>query len=99
MKQPINSSSWISEVLYRSTKSGQSFLGIFKVTTPGSEPEAMLYGPNVPSHIPGLLQAGLGGLSVGKAYHAHIKGKYDYTKVVGAVEVAKLRNMLITGEV
>lgn len=100
MKLPINSSSWISEVLYRSTPdSKEGFLAIFTVTKPGDEPCALLYGPNVPCNIPGLLQAGLGGVSVGRAYNKLVKGKFEYTRVKGSKEVAELRQMLITGEV
>lgn len=91
MKRPINSSTWISEVLYKSTPDS-NYLAIFL----SSEPVALLY-RGVPSQIPGLLQAGLGGLSVGKAYNKLVKGKYEYNRVEGIEKVNQLRKMMVIG--
>lgn len=96
--KPLDHSSWISEVLYLACPDGRSYMAIFKSTPPGEIPEAMLYGPNVPSWLPGLLQAGVtkdGKHSVGKAYNKHVKGRYQYTSVKGRKEVAELRLMFL----
>lgn len=88
-------SSWISDVLYTRTPDGQTFLAL--VLAPrGSQgvPSALLYS-GVPSYLPGLLQAGLGGRSIGRAYHRLLRGKgYPEQTVVGEKEVGELKNMI-----
>lgn len=96
--KPLDHSSWISEVLYLACPDGRSYMAIFKHTTPGDIPEAMLYGPDVPSWLSGLLQAGVtkdGKHSVGRAYNKHVKGRYQYTSVKGRKEVAELRRLFV----
>lgn len=86
---PIDRSSWIETVLYKSTPAGR-FLAIFLRTEPGQTPAALLYaGPPsaLPSWLPGLLLAGIvkgrdettGELrrSVGRAYNVLLKGRED----------------------
>lgn len=97
MTRPINSSSWILEVLYKRIPARPEvgvkesrYLAIF---TKGGE--ALLYGPDIPSHLAGLVQAGLGGRSVGRAYHKLVKGKYQYQKVEDKEKVKQLRQMMV----
>lgn len=91
MKDPINSSTWISEILYKSTPDS-NYLAIFL----SNESVALLY-RGVSSKIPGLLQAGLGGRSVGSAYNKLVKGKYKYSRIEGQEKVNKLRKMMVLG--
>lgn len=98
--KPLDRSSWIAEVLYRACPDGRTYMAIFKHTSPGEEPEALLYGPDIPSYLPGLVQAGVikdGRHSVGRAYNKHVKGKYPYQSVKGAEKVKKLRAMMLVG--
>lgn len=59
--------------------------------------EALLYGgPEfpIPSWLPGLVQAGTGGKSIGHAYHKLVKGKYPSQRVEGREKVQELRRMM-----
>jgi hypothetical protein len=89
MRQPINSSSWISEVLYKRCPDDSTYLAIFLKSG-----QALLYS-GVPSHLPGLIQAGEGGKSVGSAYNSLVKGKYPYQRVEDDKAVKELRKMMI----
>lgn len=55
---------------------------------------AILYGPNLPSWLPGLVQAGTGGRSIGHAYHKLVKGKFPSQRVEGREKVQELRRMM-----
>lgn len=95
MTKPINASTWISEVLYKRIPSSPGveetrYLAIF--TQKGDR--ALLY-EGIPSNLPGLLQAGLGGRSVGKAYNKLVKGKFPYQEVVGEEKVRELRRIMV----
>lgn len=70
-KDPISYSSWISEVVY-APSSPTSKTGYLAIAAYGGE--VILY-RDIPSQLVGLMQAGLGGLSVGKAYHRLIRNK------------------------
>lgn len=102
--KPLDLSSWIDTVLYKRTPDGRAYLGIFLRSEPGTghEPVALLYGPeilpdgtvrDIPSWLPGLVQAGAGRRSVGRAYNKLVKGRFPYQRVTGAEAVA-LREML-----
>lgn len=105
-------SSWISDILYRRTPDGQTYLAVVlkpkrsrtsrtppgfprgSVKDPSEAPTALLY-TGVPSYLPGLLQAGLGGRSIGRAYNLLLKGKgYPEQTVTGRREVAELKEMM-----
>src|SRR5687768_16093338 len=91
-------SSWISDILYRRTPDGQTYLALILAprSPQGSSavPSAVLYS-GVPSYLPGLLQAGLGGRSIGRAYHRLLKGKgYPEQTVMGWKEVGELKKMM-----
>lgn len=88
-------SSWISSVSYLRTPRGDSFLSIFT-----QDGKALLYGgpgAPIPSWLPGLLSAGLGGRSVGRAYHRLVKGKYPYQRIEGKERVRELRRLMRSG--
>ncbi len=94
-------SSWISEALYKATPDGSSYLAIVlkdSACPVGSDnrpiPTAYLYGPDLPSWVPGLLVAGTGKRSPGLAYQRLVKGKYQSQKVQGETEIYNLRRML-----
>lgn len=92
--KPLDLSSWIEDVRYKRFPDGRSYLGIFLRPEPGSsERVALLYGPKVPAWLPGLLQAGAGRRSVGRAYNKLIKGKFPFQRVTGREAVA-LKEML-----
>lgn len=55
---------------------------------------AILYGPKLPSWLPGLVQAGTGGKSVGHAYHKLLRGKYPSQRVEGREQVQQLRQLM-----
>ena len=85
-------SSWISKVSYKN-----GFLVIFLADRPD---EALLYA-NVPEWMPGLIQAGEGGRSVGSAYNSLLKKgetreKYgiQYQRIEGRDKVWELRRMM-----
>lgn len=92
-------SSWIASIAYHRTDAHGGILVVFLKSG-----EALLHGPNVPAHIPGLLTAGrvgdaatghlVGGCeSVGRAYNRLVRGKYQAQRV-GREEAAELRRML-----
>lgn len=95
-------SSWISQVLYKSTPDGHSYLAIVLKREPGDEPIAYLYGPDIPSWVPGLLSAGIPkktseGVehSPGRAYWRLIRERgFKGQKVEGQEEVRKLKEMM-----
>lgn len=96
--KPLEHSSWIAEILYLACQDGSSYMAIFKHTTPGEEPGALLYGPGIPSWLPGLVQAGVikdGRHSVGRAYNKHVKGQYPSLTVKGKEKVEELRRLFI----
>lgn len=58
---------------------------------------ALLYGgPDspIPSWLPGLIQAGTGGRSIGHAYHKLVKGKFPSQRVEGREKVQELRRIM-----
>lgn len=85
-------SSWIDSIRYKKLPDGSSYVAIFL-----KRDEALLYGgpeSPIPSWLPGLVQAGTGGKSVGHAYHKLVKGKYTSQRVEGKEAVQELRRML-----
>lgn len=82
-------SSWISSIAYKRIGE-ESYVAVFLK----NRSEAMLYGPNLPSWLPGLVQAGTGGKSVGHAYHKLLRGKFPYQKVEGQEKVRELKEMM-----
>lgn len=101
MKAPIIFSSWISQILYKRAPDGSSYLAVFlKRQDRNDSPTALLYGPNVSSYLPGLLSAGLGGKSVGRAFNKLVKGKVasgelgGYQRVEGREKVRELKRMM-----
>lgn len=101
-------SSWISSIAYRRTPNGERYLAVFVApkhfpTCGGhSIPVAMLYGPAIPSWLPGLICAGNpkrdAGRSIGRAYNLLLKGKHPYQRVEGREAVNELRRMMAEGE-
>lgn len=95
-------SSWISQVLYKATPDGCSYLAIVLKREPGDEPVAYLYGPDIPSWAPGLLSAGTPKKtsqgtkhSPGRAYWRLLREKgFKGQKVEGKEEVRKLKEMM-----
>lgn len=92
-------SSWIASIAYHRTDEHGGILIVFLKSG-----EALLHGPNVPAHIPGLLTAGRvgdaatgrlvdGRESVGRAYNRLVKGRYQAQRV-SREEAAELRRML-----
>lgn len=91
MKTP--SSEWITETAYRRVdmdgrKVGFLVLFLDKAT-------AMLYS-EIPSHLHGLLLAGLGGKSIGSAYNKLVKSRYPYQRIEGAEKVRELRELMLS---
>lgn len=99
---PSLRSSWISQVLYKSTPDGCSYLAIILKREPGDEPVAYLYGPDIPSWTPGLLSAGTPkktskGVkhSPGRAYWRLLRERgFVGQKVEGKENVARLKEMM-----
>lgn len=87
-------STWISSIAYRSLPDGSAYLAIF----PRDNSHALLYGPNTPSYLPGLLAAGTGKRSIGLAYNRLLKGKYSYQRIEGESAIAQLKAMLNSKE-
>lgn len=103
-------SSWIDQILYKSTPDGCSYLAIILKPRPdpcskfGAKlpPVAYLYGPDIPSWTPGLLSAGIPkktreGVkhSPGRAYWRLLREKgFKGQKVEGKEEVRKLKEMM-----
>lgn len=88
----MNSSSWISSVVYKKV-GDESYIAIFL----RDRPEALLYGgpeSPVPSWLPGLVQAGTGGKSIGHAYHKLLRGKFPCQTIKGEKEVKELKEMM-----
>lgn len=99
-KSPVSVSSWISEILYAVTLDGKHFLAIFAHDKTGAPAHAMLYSDShtvkLASWVPGLLAAGMGGESVGRAYNRLVKGRgYAYTKVEAGSQVSELRSLMM----
>lgn len=85
-------SSWIESIRYKKLPDGSSYVAIFL-----KRDEALLYGgPDspIPSWLPGLVQAGTGGRSVGHAYHKLVKGKFPSQRIEGAEKVQELRRIM-----
>lgn len=98
-------SSWISQILYKATPDGCSYLAIVLKREPGDEPVAYLYGgPGVdlPPWLPGLLSAGTPkktregvAHSPGRAYWRLLREKgFVGQKVEGKENVARLKEMM-----
>lgn len=94
-------SSWIDSVLYKSTHLGHSYAAfILKPSACPVDahnkpiPTAYLYGPEVPSWLPGLIKAGTGKHSPGLAYHRLVKGQYQSQKVQGQEQIDALKEMM-----
>ena len=101
-------SSWISSIAYRSLPAGSAYLAVFLKTemsiddwanpnTPphhNGKPVALLYGPDIPSWLPGLLAAGTGKRSIGLAYNRLLKGRHPYQRIEGVEKVAQLKEMM-----
>lgn len=103
-------SSWISSIAYRPLPDGTAYLAVFLKTddemsaddwanpnTPphhNGKPVALLYGPDIPYWLPGLLSAGTGKRSIGLAYNRLLKGKHSYQRIEGAERVAQLKAVL-----
>lgn len=89
-------SSWIRSVLYRN-----GYLAVFlKPDDRKSSPVALLYS-NVPPYLPGLIQAGEGGRSVGSAFNSLLKRKdvqkkygIEYQRIEGQDKVRELKEMM-----
>jgi len=99
-------SSWISSIAYRRVD-GVGFLAIFtrEDKRTGKAPYALLYGPSerapqgVPPWVAGLVQAGIGGVSVGRAYGKVVKQhqaeyEWGYERVEGEERVNDLKEMM-----
>lgn len=109
LSRPLRSmkirSSWIASVAYRRVD-GVGFLAIFVRGDKGRAPHAMLYGPSpaapegVPSWVAGLVQAGVGGVSVGRAYNRIVRGReqevygWGYERVEGEEKLSELKEMM-----
>jgi len=96
-------SSWISQILYKSLPDGSRYLAIFCKDTDPHEHKtawntiALLYGgpeSPIPPWMHGLISAGTGRRSPGLAYNRLLKGKYPYQRVEGEESVSELRRML-----
>jgi hypothetical protein len=94
-------SSWISSLLYKRCPDGKSYLALILKTEPDQEPKALLYGPDLPSWVPGLVAAGTPKgsgdehyHSPGRAYHKLVKGKYQGQKVEGKEAVERLKEIM-----
>lgn len=92
---PRLNSSWIDSIRYRALEDGSSYLAVFlKREDARDAPTALLYGPQVPAWLPGLLAAGTGKRSPGLAFNRLVKGKFPYQKVVGREKVRELKEMM-----
>jgi len=96
MTTPTPTSAWISSIAYR-----MGYLALFlRCEDIHDPPVALLYGPSledirpIPSWLPGLLAAGTGKRSIGRAYNTLVKGRYAYQRVEGWKQVADLRRMM-----
>lgn len=94
-------SSWIASIAYRRTPDKARYLAIFLKGKDGQEEEtALLYGPTVKPWLPGLLKAGLGGRSIGRAFNRLMKGGkaqemgLAYQRIEGREKVQALRRMM-----
>lgn len=94
-------SSWIASIAYLRTPDKARYLALFLKEKDGQEGKtALLYGPHVPSWLPGLLCAGLGGRSIGRAYNKLMKGGraqemgLAYQRIEGREKVQALREMM-----
>lgn len=73
---------------------------VVKINGVKEEPKALLYGPNLPSWVPGLIAAGRVKTSEGEinspgaAYHRLVKGKYQGQTITGKDKVKQLREMM-----
>lgn len=103
----MSQSSWIESTKYKRLPDGSSYLAIFLRPGHGTQvlneggilsrqdvPTALLYGPKVPSWVPGLVAAGTGRRSVGLAYNRLVKDKYDYQRVEGEDKVRELKEIM-----
>lgn len=90
---------------YKSTPDGKGWLVFYlkpykKINGIKEEEKAFLYGPDLPSWVPGLIAAGRvktaeGEInSPGAAYHRLVKGKYQGQTVKGKENVEQLREMM-----
>lgn len=92
-------SSWISSISYLPLPSpGQGWVAFFlhpkpRVNSCDDGETAILYGPDLPSWLPGLVTAGLGGKSIGRAYHRLVKGKYKGQTITGE-KVDELKRLM-----
>lgn len=94
MKLP---SSWIASIRYLSTPDGAHYLIIF-----AKSGEALLWKgtpSSIPSYLPGLIQAGTGGRSVGHALHvlrkqAGVLEGCGYQRITDKKEVQQLKEMV-----
>lgn len=93
-------SSWISSVSYLPLPTpGKGWVAFFlhpkpRVNGCDDGPSAILYGPELPSWLPGLVTAGLGGKSIGRAYHRLVKGKYKGQTIKGQAKVDELKRLM-----
>lgn len=95
MTTPLSSrSSWIKAILYKSCPDGSRYIAVMPRIEPGEAPVALLYGPDIPEWLPGLLVAGTGRRSPGRAFNLLLKGKYPYQRVEGAEKVRELKEMM-----
>lgn len=101
MIHPVNSS-WIESVGYKRSPNGERYIALFvKRQDSKSEPEAILYGQDIPPYLCGLLCAGLGGgrgkgrpKSIGRAYHKLVKSKGFTGQMVKGADVYRLKEMM-----
>ena len=92
-------STWIDSIRYKRTPTGESYLAMFlrerkEGCTLPQRNVALLYGPNIPSWIPGLILAGTARRSPGRAYNKLLKGKYPYQRIEGRENVKELKEMM-----
>lgn len=70
---------------------------VVKVNGIEEEPKALIYGPDLPSWVPGLIAAGRAGGKVGspgRVYHRLVKGKFQGQTIKGKESVQQLREMM-----
>lgn len=94
-------SSWIDSIAYRPTPvlgPGRGYVAFFLRPVQRSngvtDERAILYGPELPSWIVGLVTAGCGGVSVGRAYHALVKGKYQSQTITDEAKIKELKQLM-----
>lgn len=81
-------SSWIKSIYYKNI-GGTGYLAVFT-----SRGDALLHS-GIPSYLPGLVQAGKGGRSVGSAYNKLVRSKgYPYQHVTDPQAVRELKEMM-----